>query len=277
MRATRTLASIGRGTGRAVRRFVVSLFAGAAITTSAWAGADIDPRGPERFHVELEAGPVWQSRNDVEIPNDGSATRFSLKELAGTGPWPAARLYFAGNINEKHGLRLLLAPLSYEETGTFDEPVRFAGETYAADAPTQATYRFNSWRVTYRYRFWKSERWTWWVGGTAKIRDAKVELRQGDVTSRDTDLGFVPLAYIRGDWMFAGRWHLQLEADALAGGPGRAEDVSIKVARGLGEHWTVSGGYRTLEGGADVDEVYNFGWFHYAVASATYRWGSAGG
>jgi len=29
----------------------------------------------------------------------------------------------------------------------------------------------------------------------------------------------------------------------------------------------VSAGYRTVEGGADVDEVYNFAWLHYAVGS----------
>jgi hypothetical protein len=35
----------------------------------------------------------------------------------------------------------------------------------------------------------------------------------------------------------------------------------------IGERWSISAGYRTVEGGADVDEVYNFAWFHYAVAS----------
>lgn len=29
--------------------------------------------------------------------------------------------------------------------------------------------------------------------------------------------------------------------------------------------WEV--GYRTVEGGADVEEVYNFAWLHYAVTS----------
>jgi len=34
----------------------------------ATAGDDDDPR----FEVDLEVGPVWQSRNEVEIPNDGT-------------------------------------------------------------------------------------------------------------------------------------------------------------------------------------------------------------
>ena len=226
-----------------------------------------------RFEVELEVGPVWQSSNEVEIPNDGTATRFSLEELAGNGPWPAGRFYFTWNIKGRHGVRVLLAPLSYTETGTFDQPVSFAGESYAAGVPTEGTYQFNSWRATYRYRFWDGKRWKWWIGFTAKVRDAKIELRQGATTSQDTDLGFVPLLYLRGDYRFTARWHFLFELDALAGGPGRAEDLSLRLGYDIGERWGLAFGYRTVEGGADVDEVYNFAWFNYAVVSGSYRWG----
>jgi hypothetical protein len=225
----------------------------------------------ERFDVELEVGSVWQSKNDVQIPNDSTGTRFSLVDLVGQGPWPAGRFYFTWNIKGRHGLRVLLAPLSYTETGRFDEPVLFAGEAFAPDEPTEATYQFNSWRLSYRYRFFEGERWRWWIGFTAKIRDAKIRLKQDGVSSEDTDLGFVPLLHLRGDWRFAERWHFLFDLDALAGGPGRAEDLALKVGYDVCDRWSVAGGYRTVEGGADVDEVYNFAWFNYAVVSATYR------
>jgi hypothetical protein len=106
------------------------------------------------FEAELEAGPLWQTRNDIQIPNADEGTRFSLVDLAGRGPWPAARLYFTWNISPEHSLRLLLAPLSITETGTLDSSVAFEGETYEPGIPTEATYKFNSWRVTYRYRFY---------------------------------------------------------------------------------------------------------------------------
>ena len=79
------------------------------------------------FSLELEAGPAWQSKNDVQIPNDLMGTRFSLEDLVGTGPWAAGRVYFTWNINRKHSVRLMAAPLSYPEPGIFDEPVEFAG------------------------------------------------------------------------------------------------------------------------------------------------------
>jgi len=224
-----------------------------------------------KFVVELEAGSVWQSKNDVQIPNDDTGTRFSLVDLAGEGPWPAARVYFTWNISERHGIRALLAPLSYTETGTFDEPVNFVGETYLPGVPTEATYQFNSWRLTYRYQFHRGDRWNWWVGFTAKVRDAKIELRQGDTSSMDSDVGFVPLLHLAADWRFADRWHVIMNLDALAGGPGRAEDLGLKVGFDINEQWTVTAGYRTVEGGADTDEVYNFAWFNSFVVSGIVR------
>jgi hypothetical protein len=222
------------------------------------------------IHVEIEAGPVWQSRNDVQIPNDASGTRFSLVDLAGTGPWPAARLYLTWNINTRHSLRALLAPLSYSETGTCTTAIDFAGTTFAASTPVQATYQFNSWRVSYRYRVYDGSRWRWWIGFTAKIRDAKIELERAGASAQKTDVGFVPLLHL-GAWVrLAGPWTLVFDLDALAGGPGRAEDIAVKLAYGLSDRWRVAAGYRTVEGGADVSEVYNFAWFHYAVLSATY-------
>lgn len=224
-----------------------------------------------RFAVELEGGAVWQSKNDVQIPNNQQGTRFSLLDIQGNGPWPAARLYLTWNINSRHSLRALAAPLSVTETGVLSSTTLFAGATFAPGVPTEATYQFNSWRLTYAYRFYQSTAWAWWIGFTAKIRDAKIELDQNGTSAAKTDVGFVPLLHVRGWYKFSSRWRLVLDIDALAGGPGRAEDVSLKLYADVGKSWSVSAGYRTVEGGADVDEVYNFAWFHYAVASVSYR------
>jgi hypothetical protein len=228
--------------------------------------------GPAPFALEFEAGPVWQSKNDIEIPNDGTATRFSLVDLAGNGPWFAWRTYLTWNINDRHGLRATAAPLTITGTGTPAEPISFAGADYAAGVATDATYKFNSWRLGYRYTFGGGgERWTWRLGFTAKIRDAKIELKQGSTTSKKTDVGFVPLLHLSADWRFSGRWFLLLDVEALGGGPGRAEDISLKFSREISPRWSLAAGYRMVEGGADVEEVYSFAWLHYAVASATWR------
>ena len=224
-----------------------------------------------RFSIELEAGPVWQSQNDVQIPNDEFGTRFSLVDLAGNGPWLGVRIYGTWNISGRHGMRALIAPLSYTENGTFDETVDFVGESFLPGVRTEASYKFNSYRLTYRYRVLTSDRWRLWVGFTAKIRDAEIELRQGEMSSKDSNVGFVPLLHFAADWNFSERWHLILDLDALAGGPGRAEDLALKVAFDVNEQWSVTAGYRTVEGGVDGDDVYNFAWFHSAVFSGVVR------
>lgn len=224
-----------------------------------------------RLIFELEGGAAWQSYNDVEIPNDGSATRFSLSGLAGRGPWPAARVYLTWNLGERHGLRALAAPFSLTETGVAQAPIDFEGRRFSAGAPLEATYTFNSYRLTYRFRLRASERTMAWIGFTAKVRDATVELQQGGTATRKDNVGFVPLLHLAGEWRAVPRWRLSFDADALAGGPGRAIDAALKVGYDLRNDLTLQAGYRTLEGGADVEETYNFAWLHCAVASIVWQ------
>jgi len=243
----------------------LALVCAVAVSGSSW-GGDTD-----RFELELELGPAWQSKNTVQIPNDPSGTRFSLKDLVGTGPWAAGRLYFTWNIKPKHSLRLMVGPLSYTETGIFDEQVNFAGESYQPGLPVEATYKFNSWRLGYRWKFKDGERWTLWAGFTANVRDARIALAQGETSSEDTDVGFVPLLSFAANYRFADQWYAHFDFEGLAGGPGRAIDTALKVVYEINDSWAVSAGYRMLEGGADVEEVYNFAWFQYAVVSGIYR------
>ena len=70
------------------------------------------------------------------------------------------------------GFRALLAPLSVTETGFLDDPVQFAGGQYSTGQPVTGTYRFNSWRLGYRYRFASRPDLEAWVGFTGKLRDA---------------------------------------------------------------------------------------------------------
>ncbi|HSO24827.1 MAG TPA: hypothetical protein VLT81_18120, partial [Chondromyces sp.] len=202
------------------------LVSGAGLCIAFLIGASVAAADEPRFSLELEVGPTWQSRNNVQIPNDATGTRFSLEELVGSGPWAAGRLYFTWNFKPRHSFRLLAAPLSYTETGVFDESVDFAGASYEPGAPVNATYQFNSWRIGYLWRFKEGDRWKLWVGFTAKVRDAKIELAQGETTSRDTDVGFVPLLAFIADYRLSDRWHAVFDFEGLAGGPGRAFDVS---------------------------------------------------
>lgn len=222
---------------------------------------------PSAFDLEVESGAVWQTKNDQQIPNSSAGTRFSLVDLVGKGPLPFYRVYLTWNDAGKHSLRALYAPLEFTETGTPQSVIEFAGGSFVAGEAADATYRFDSYRLTYAYRWHEGAAWRWKVGFTAKIRDARVQLVQGDLAAKKDNLGFVPLLHLQGRYVLGPRWRAELDLDALAGGPGRAIDGALKLAWTPGERWSLAAGYRTVEGGADVDEVYSFAWLHYAVGS----------
>ena len=231
------------------------------------AGADSDVN---RFNLELEGGPVWQSYNDVRIPGD-SGTEFSFKDLTGTGPYAYGRFTLGWNIRERHGVRLVAAPLRVTGSGTFDEPVSFAGTSFAAGTSTEGKYKFDTYRLTYRYLFLNKDAWRLRVGGTLLLRDAEIELEQNGINASDSNVGVVPLLSFAADWMFADQWAAMFDFEGLAGGPGRAFDVAIKLQYDVTDRWYVGAGYRILEGGADNETVYNFAWFNFAFVSVGYQ------
>jgi hypothetical protein len=224
----------------------------------------------KKFGFEFEAGPVWQSRNDVRIPND-AGTKFSLRGIQGSGPFAAARLYFDYAFLPKHELRFLAAPLTLKGSGQLAGPTFFAGATFSPGQPVEGVYQFNSYRLTYRYRIYERDRWTWKVGLSGKIRDAKIELRQGGLSAVDDNVGFVPLLHLDGEYRWNQKWRLNLNMDGLAAPQGRAFDAALKLKYDISRNWTLGFGYRTLEGGADVKNVYAFGWRHYSAASISVR------
>jgi hypothetical protein len=228
------------------------------------------PRDGHPFTLELEGGPLGQSRNDVRIPGD-DGTRFSLADLTDDDSALAGRLTADWDIDGRHAIRAVLAPLEIEGTGNLKQQTSFAGTTFAAGAPTQATYQFSSYRLGYRHTFLHQEHWRLRVGGTLFLRDAKIELKQGAARASDSDVGLVPLLNFAAEYYPAPRWRIVSELDGLASPQGRAFDFSLKGHYDLTDRCSVSLGYRTIEGGVDNDDVYNFAWLHAVVASVGFR------
>lgn len=228
------------------------------------------PSSAIALDLKLSIGTSFQQSNDVQIPNDSSGTRFSLNDIAGEGPWASGRVEILWDINEKHAMRVMLAPLSYSEQGTIDVPINFAGSSFSESQAVTAEYTFNSWRVGYRYHLQTRKRWNSWIGATLKVRDAEIKLTQGSVSSLDDDLGLVPLLYLAGEYQFDGPWTIAADIDALGGGPGRAIDLGVNLSYAVHEKFKVGLEYRALEGGADIDQLFNFAWFNSAFLTLRY-------
>ena len=215
------------------------------------------------WFTEVESGAAINSLNDVRIPGD-SGTRFSLTRDLSVDPVPYVRIRLGTTVARRHTVFALYAPLRFLAHGTVDRTISFAGETFPANTPLRASYTFNSYRLTYRYRLVDSKDVEFDFGATAKVRDAAITL-DGPTYAEKTDVGFVPLLSFRVAYHMSPSWDLLLDGDALAAPQGRAEDALLAGCLRLSDHSRVIGGYRILEGGADNDEVYTFALIHYIV------------
>ncbi len=226
-----------------------------------------DTRPADSLDVEL--GLYRFTRNDVRIPNEGG-TRFALDDLTGSNG-ADARLQGTWWWNERNALRLTLAPITIDGTGITDREIDFAGERFAEGEATRGQYRFNTYRLTWRYRFHRGERWDWSAGAALLVRDARIRLTQGELSAQDDDLGFVPILHAHGRHRLSERTTLVLDFEGAWSPQGRAFDVALRAERDFTGGWYGHAGVRTLEGGADVSDVYAFAWVHFATLGFGYR------
>ncbi len=231
--------------------FLILLFAGYSKVLAQW-------------RIDTETGFVFSGYNDVRIPNN-SGTKISLSQELKTDPEFFYRVKLIYSITDKHTVAILVAPLRLHAKGKVGRIVKFEGEEFPASIQLKSTYRFDSYRFTYRYDFHRAAKLRTGFGLTAKLRDASISLEGDDKRAEKKNTGFVPLINFRVQWVFSNEFSLLLDGDALAAPQGRAEDVFLGLQYQPGKNAGLKLGYRILEGGADVDEVYNFALVHYLV------------
>jgi len=228
-----------------------------------------EPGPKRRWTAELEGGMVFSGYNEARIPNVGG-TFLSLSEDLTIAAKAYYRLRLSYSLSRRHELSLLFAPLTLAASGSLPADVSFNGVLFPAATEVEGVYTFNSYRLTYRYLLLDKPRLRLAIGVTAKIRDAEIALSGGSLNSSKTNVGFVPLLHFRLAWDWGAKLGLWIEADAAAAKQGRAEDVLLALNWRLSPGAQLRFGYRFVEGGANVDEVYNFAWIHYLALGASF-------
>jgi hypothetical protein len=226
--------------------------------------------GRNRFGIEVEGGGSWFSENQVQIPGD-SGTRFSLLDLTGRGPTAYFRMSGSWDLNPRHGIVVTLAPLQVKGTGMLPQTVRFTDKNFAPGVSTEGTYKFNTYRVTYGYTFLDHRDWRLRIGATGLVRDAKIELKQGNTSAQKENVGFAPLLHFDAQYRLSRSIALIAEFDGLVAPQGRLIDLAMKINHDLTDRWSLGVGYRMLEGGSDSDDVYNFAWLHFVFLSVGFK------
>lgn len=230
------------------------------------------PRAEAQFFLDVESGAAFTGYNDVRIPAD-TGTRLSLAEDLAAEPALALRVRLGYTFAGRHTATVLMAPLTVRGSGTLESDVSYKGTTFVEGQRVDSSYRFDSYRLTYRYSFIKNEDLIVAAGLTGKIRSADIALMSGTAYAHREDLGVVPLINLWVRWDYADPFSLLVDADALWSPFGRAADVLLALQYQLAPNITARLGYRILEGGSDGGgDVYTFALFHYATAGITVSW-----
>ncbi|MFC2115913.1 hypothetical protein ACFLTU_05525 [Bacteroidota bacterium] len=219
--------------------------------------------------IDLESGVVFTGHNNVRIPGN-AGTLFSLKTDLNAKPSAFIRLRAGYTVKSRHTISLLYAPLMVKSDGSTNKQIDFEGVTFPSNSLLDASYKFNSYRITYRYDMVKKPKFEFGLGFTLKIRDAEIALQSQGLDASKANVGFVPIINFRLHWNMNEKIGILFDGDALGAKQGRAEDVLLAGTYKFSDHFLVHCGYRILEGGADGNEVYNFALFHYASAGIVY-------
>jgi hypothetical protein len=219
------------------------------------------------FRLDLEAGPVWQTRNDFAVPGDTG----TLIRVGEDGPDLAGRVTVVWDAGSRWSLRFLAAPLSTSSSFTPDGEVVFDDQIFPAGEKIATDYTFDSYRAGVFYRFAPRGGWSFRAGGTLKVRDAEIALSSAGQRASKANLGVVPLLYGGARLALSDAFALDLDVDAAAAPQGRAIDAALRGELALSGAARAYLGVRVLDGGADNDEVYTFGTFYFTYAGLSWR------
>lgn len=220
-----------------------------------------------QLRLSIESGYVTTQYNEVRVPNGGQApgTLFSFNDdFAEGGSGYFLRGEIAYLINERHTFEITAAPLVLDYQSSSQSDILFAGATFSGEN-VEGQYKFNTYRLSYRYKLVNRSRFSFDLGASLLVRDARIALIHPTVEAEDTDLGYVPLVSFELTYDIGDRLSVFLKGDALVGPVGRAEDIFAGLLyEVIDDIVQIKAGYRVIEGGADVYQVYNFAYFHFA-------------
>jgi hypothetical protein len=221
--------------------------------------------------VSLQGAAVLPGYNDVRIPADSDAsTLFSLTGDLKAGIVFSPRIEAGWEISDRHHVGLMASLLRMTSTGKLEKDISFDNRTFTAGTDIKAHYRFDSYRLTYRYMFMNRGAVRLGAGLTGKIRDAEISVENGINKGTSSNTGVVPLINFYAEWMISPHFSLVGYGDALWSPYGRAEDVFAGCRYNLDEKSGILAGYRILEGGSDGSTVHTFAMFHYLVIGLEY-------
>ncbi len=216
------------------------------------------------WNLDVHLGKAQVVSNTTQAPgNDENATEIDL----GEGSVDALRMYLSAILKDKHEIRLLFAPLEYENSFVSDSELFFNGVKFLAGEQTQAGYQFNSYRLSYIYHFNREGRVKYRIGFTGKIRDAYTLIRQDGRETTFENVGFVPLLHLGVNILITEKLNLDLELEGSWSPFGYAADFRAVLNYAISNNINLGIGVGYLDGGAENDSIDTFASILFGFAS----------
>jgi len=226
-----------------------------------------------QFTLDLESGAVVSSPyNEARVPN-ATGTTIDLAKDMKTQPAIFFRLRAGYTFGRRHTVSALLAPLSVKSKGGLNKNVNYNGVLFPIGTNLESTFKFNTYRLTYRYNVLQTNRFRLGLGITGLLRDASIRLRSETSNTAFDNVGIVPLLHYNLWWNPIRRLLILSEADASYSRFGQAFDVFAGVAYRITPTTAIKAGYRVIEGGTNVDTVYTSSWLNFASVGLLFTFG----
>lgn len=223
--------------------------------------------GYAQVFFDAETGVVFPgSYNNIRQPvNEGTDYNAFGPDFT-TNPVLNLRGRLGYTFLNRHTLFVTYAPLTIESVSKqpLTQPVRFEDITIPAGRVLTTRYKFNGYRLTYRYSLVRSDKFRLGVGATVNMRDAYIRASDGTQSRQFSNVGLVALLSLYANYQ-PGKVGFLLEGDAFAVKQGRIEDVFGGITYAFRPKTKLRLGYRIVEGGADGDTFYNFTRFNVAA------------
>ena len=215
--------------------------------------------------LEIRVMPqvVFGTRNTIQRPNDEGTRIYFNNDFKRKNDAVFSPRFELEYSNKRHHAIATAALLTDKFEGIAKENILYDGVVFNSGSNIDAVYRFNTYRLGYRYRLVDRPKFIFELGATILLREAFVSLEDNIRKSKFSNVGVAPLLSYRVEWKVTEPMSLLSYGDAFAVKAGRAEDIFAGAKYKFNQNWSAMLGYRLLEGGSDSDKVYTMATFHF--------------
>ena len=216
------------------------------------------------WELRIMPQAAFGTRNTIQRPNNAEGTRVDLHtELSRKNSASFSPRFELEYNYKRHHFIATAALLNDKFEGIPQRDIYYNGNVFGAGNQIEAGYRFNTYRLGYRYRLVNNPRFTFELGATLLLRDAYISMENSVRKETFSNVGVAPLLSYMVEWKATGQLSLLTYGDAFAIKVGRAEDLFIGAKYRFSPLISATAGYRLLEGGSDGDRVYTMSMFHF--------------